>query len=181
VSAGQVATLLGAAVLVFWMVGAYNRLVRLRNGIGTAWAQIDGQLQRRAQALPALLGALHDPMAAERPTLESVDAAQQQVQAAADALRAAPVRADVAAGLAGALAQLDSTLARLLALLDQQPDWREEPAVASGLRELHDVDLRLAFARQLFNEAVQTYNAAARQFPTRLLTRLYGFGTAGRL
>ena len=89
------------------------------------------------------------------------------------------MRAEAASGLAGALAQLDSTLARLLALLDQQPDLRAEPAVAAGLRELHDVDLRLAFARQLFNEAVQTYNAAARQFPTRLLTRLYGFGTAG--
>jgi LemA protein len=181
VTSGQLATLLSAAVLVFWMVGAYNRLVRLRNDIGTAWAQIDGQLQRRAQALPVLLGALREPMAAERPTLESVDTAQQQVQAAADALRAAPVRVEAASGLTGALAQLDSTLARLLALLDQQPDLRAEPAVASGLSELHDVGLRLAFARQLFNEAVQAYNAAARQFPTRLLTRLYGFGTAGRL
>jgi LemA protein len=96
-------------------------------------------------------------------------------------MRHAPVRADAAAGLAGAAAQLDSTLTRLLALLDQQPELRAEPAVAAGLRELHDVDLRLAFARQLFNEAVQAYNAAARQFPTRLLTRMYGFGTAGRL
>jgi LemA protein len=167
VSAGQVATLLGAAMLVFWMVGAYNRLVRLRNGIG--------------EALPALLGALREPMAAERPTLESVESAQQQVQAACDVLRAAPVRAEGASALVGAVAQLDSTLARLLALLDQRPELRAEPAVATGLRELHDVDLRLAFARQLFNEAGQTYNAAARQFPTRLLTRLYGFGTAGRL
>jgi LemA protein len=180
-TSGQVATLLGAAVLVFWMVGAYNRLVRLRNGIGAAWAQIDGQLQRRAQALPALLGALQEPMAAERPTLESIESTQQQVRAAVDARRAAPVRAEAASALAGALAQLDSTLARLLALLDQQPDLRDEPAVASGLRELHDVGPRLAFARQLFNDAVQAYNAAARQFPTSLLTRLYGFGTAGRL
>jgi LemA protein len=180
-TSGQVATLLGAAVLVFWMVGAYNRLVRLRNDIGAAWAQFDGQLQRRAQALPALLGALREPMAAERPTLELVESAQLQVRAAADALRAAPVRVEAAAVLVGAVAQLDSTLARLLALLDQQPDLRAEPAVATGLSELHDVDLRLAFARRLFNEAVQVYNSAARQFPTRLLTRLYGFGTAGRL
>jgi LemA protein len=180
-SQGQLLTLLGAAVLVFWMVGAYNRLVRLRFAIGAAWAQIDTQLQRRAQALPGLVAALQAPLAAERPTLESVGAAQQQVLEAASVLRAAPVRAESATALLAALAQLDSTLTRLLALLDQQPALRGEPVVAAGLRELHDVNQRLPFARQLFNDAVQPYNEAARQFPTRLLTRLYRFGTAGRL
>jgi LemA protein len=180
-SAGQGVTLLVAAVFVFWMVGAYNRLVRLRNDIGAAWAQIEGLHRRRAKALPVLLEALREPMAAERSTLDSVDVAQQVVQTAVDAMRHAPVRAEAAAGVVGAAAQLDSTLARLLALLDQHSELRAEPAVAGGLRELHDVDQRLAFARQLFNEAVQAYNAAAHQFPTRLLTRMYGFGTAGRL
>ncbi|HEY6133161.1 MAG TPA: LemA family protein, partial [Rubrivivax sp.] len=70
-------TLLGAAVLVFWMVGAYNRLVRLRNGIGAAWAQVDKQLNRRAQALPVLLAALREPMSAEGPALDAVAVAQQ--------------------------------------------------------------------------------------------------------
>jgi LemA protein len=55
------------------------------------------------------------------------------------------------------------------------------PPVAEALRALQELEPRLAFARQLFNDAAQAYNEAARQFPTRLLTHLFGFGTAGKL
>jgi LemA protein len=70
---------------------------------------------------------------------------------------------------------------RVLALLEQHPQVQGQPGVAGHLAALREIEPRLAFARQLFNEAAQTYNQAARQFPTYLLTRLYGFGTAGRL
>ncbi len=180
-SAEQIVTLLAAAVLVFWMVGAYNRLVRLRNAIGAAWAQHDAQLQRRAVALPTLLASLAAPLAAEQSALDAVAAAQQQASAAAAALRAAPVNAPAASALVLAMAKLDSGLAPLLALLDQHPALRAQPEVSASLLELHDVDLRLAFARQMFNDAAQAYDSAARQWPTRLLARLYSFGAAGRL
>jgi hypothetical protein len=49
------------------------------------------------------------------------------------------------------------------------------------LRELHAVDLRLAVARHLYNDAARAYEAAARQWPTALLARIYGFSRAGRL
>ena len=76
------------------MVGAYNRLVRLRGAIGAAFAQLDAQLDRRARELPALLTALRGPLPAERATFDAVDTAQAAVQAAAQSLRAAPVRRD---------------------------------------------------------------------------------------
>lgn len=163
------------------MVGAYNRLVRLRGAIGAAFAQLDAQLERRARELPLLLGALREPLPAERATFDAVDTAQAAVQAAAQSLRGAPVRRDAAAVLSTAVAQLDSALTRLLSLLDQHAELRGLPVVAASLRELHDADLRFAFARQLYNDAVAAYNEAARQFPTRILTRVYGFGPAGRL
>jgi LemA protein len=181
VSAEQLASLAGAAVLVFWMVGAYNRLVRLRNAIGAAWSQLDLQLQRRAVALPAMLAALESPMAAEQRTFDAVSTAQRQVQSASEQLRVSAVRPDAAAALMAALAQLDATLARLLSLLDQHAELRSGDAVATPLREMHDADLRLAFARQLYNDAVQAYNAALDQFPTRLLTGFFRFGPAGQL
>lgn len=170
-----------AAVLVFWMVGAYNRLVRLRNDIGAGWAQFDAQLQRRALALPQLLAPLEAAMQAERPALEAVRVAESAVRQAADGLRSSPVQPDRAVALMVGLAQLDSALARLLALLDQHPELRALDDVASALRELHDVDLRLAFARQLFNTACEAYNEALDQFPTRLLAGFFRFSPAGRL
>jgi LemA protein len=68
-----------------------------------------------------------------------------------------------------------------MALLEQHPAILAEPTAAAHLATLRETEARLIFARQLFNEAVQTYNEAVRLFPTRLLARLYGFGTAGRL
>lgn len=180
-STTEIVALAIVAVLLFWMVGAYNRLTQLRNDIGAAWSQFDAQLQRRAAALPALLGALEEPMAAERPALDAVRQAEDQVRQAAEALRPLPLRPERSAALVIALAQLDSALARMLALLEQQPSLREIEAVGSARRELHDVDLRLAFARQLFNGASEVYNAAIEQFPTRMLTGFFRFGPAGRL
>lgn len=177
----QIVALAAAATGLFWMVGAYNRLTRLRNDIGAAWAQFDAQLQRRATALPALLGALDEAMSAERGALDAVRSGEEQVRQAADGLRPAPLRPERAAALVIALAQLDSALARMLALLEQHPALREIEAVADARRELHDVDLRLAFARQLFNGASEAYNAAIEQFPTRLLLGFFRFGPAGRL
>jgi LemA protein len=178
---GQLVALALAAVIVFWMVGAYNRLVRLRQAIGAAWGQFDQHLQRRAVALPALLDPLALPLQTERATLEAAAAAEAQVRTAAARMRARPLQPENAAEVAGAVAQLDSALVRLLALLDQHPALREHEPIAAALRDLHDVDQRLAFARQLHNEAAGCYEAAARQWPTALLAYLYGFGPAGRL
>jgi LemA protein len=170
-----------AAVLVLWMLGAYNRLVRQHNLIHHASTQIDEQLRRRAEALPALLHALHAPLAGERAALEAVADAAAQQQAATAAWRGSPTD-DVRTGaLARSDAVLASAVQRLLALLDQQPVLRELVQVALPLRELHDADLRLAFARQAFNDAVDVYNAALEQFPTRLLRRAFGLRAAVRL
>lgn len=179
-TATELAPALVAAVLVLWMLGAHNRLVRLRNAIHTAWSQIDEQLRRRREALPGLVAALREPLLGEQHTLDAVQAALGEQLAAAEALRAGPVAAERTADFVRTDSLLASAIARLLALLDQQPALRERQDVAAALRELHDVDLRLAFARQWFNDAVDAYNAALLQFPTRLLRRLFGFSTASR-
>jgi LemA protein len=64
---------------------------------------------------------------------------------------------------------------RLLALSDAQP------ALAAHAAGLRDAQQRIDFARRLFNDAVSAYNDAARQFPTRIVARLFGFGPAGTL
>lgn len=180
-SLGQIAGLLGAAVLVFWMVGAYNRLVALRNRIGAAWQQVDEVLQRRGEAVAPLVGALRDALVGEGAALDALLAAQAQVAAAADGLRPRPMVADAAQAVVRAEGLMAAASARVLALLDLQSELRGSQAVAPHAQVLRDAEPRLAFARQLFNDAVQGYNDAARQWPTRWLTRLYGFGTAGRL
>ncbi|RVT52446.1 LemA family protein [Rubrivivax albus] len=178
---GQMAALAVAAVLVFWMVGAYNRLVGLRNKVGAAWQQVDEALQRRGEAVAPLVAAVRDGLVGEGAALDALLTAQAQVAAAADGLRPRPVIADAAQVLVRAEALMAAASARVLALLDLQAELRASDAVAPHVQALRDAEPRLAFVRQLFNDAVQAYNDAARQWPTRLLTRLFGFGTAGRL
>jgi LemA protein len=181
VTGGQVAALAAAAVLVFWMVGAYNRLVALRNQVGAAWQQVDEVLQRRGETVAPLVAALRDGLVGEGAALDALLSAQAQVAAAADALRPRPVIAEAAQALTRAEALMAAASARVLALLELQAELRRAEAVAPHAQALAEAEPRLAFARQLFNDAVQAYNDAARQWPTRLLTRLFGFGTAGRL
>lgn len=180
-SSGQWAFLSLAAVLVFWMLGAYNRLVALRTAIGQAFAQVDDLLQRRAAAAAALVAVVGPAMSSEQSALDAWTAAQAQARAAAAALRAHPVAAARAAALAACEPPLAAAGARVTALLEQQPVLLAEPAAAAHLATLRECEAALMFARQRFNEAAQAYNEAARLFPTRLLVRLYGFGTAGRL
>jgi LemA protein len=181
VSTQQLLLIAAAALLVFWMLGAHNRLVALRNDIIAAWTQLDEPLQRRSAALASLLSALRMHLSEEQGALDAVQAAQAQLQPAAVALRARPALAPRAAALAGAEASLQAALSRLLALLEQRSDLAAADDLAPHLAALRDATQRLAFARQLFNDAVGRYNEAARQFPTRLLSALFGFGAAGML
>lgn len=180
-SAGQWVSLAVAAVLVFWMVGAYNRLVALRTAIGDAFRQVDELVQRRAAAATALAAATREALASEQTALDAWLAAQTSSRQAADALRARPVMATLAAALMNAESPLSAAGSRVMSLLEQHPQVLAEATTAAHVAALREIEARLVFARQLFNEAAQAYNEAARLFPTRLLARLYGFGTAGRL
>ncbi|MBK1714440.1 LemA family protein [Rubrivivax gelatinosus] len=177
----QILVLAVAAVIVFWMVGAYNRLVALRAAIGAAWLIVAEALARRGAAARVLAEALRAPMADEARALDALLAAQAQVQEAAEALAVRPVRLDATLALVKGEAAMGAAASRVLALLDQQPLLKAEPAIAEQAALLGDSASRLAFARQLFNDAGAAYDEAAAQFPTRLLLRLYRFEPAGRL
>lgn len=176
-----IATFVGVAVLIFWMLGAYNRLMRLRNDIGRAWEPLDVQFTRRAQALQDLLRALADPFSSERSALDAVTDAQELLMHSLEVVRIRPSLAQAVSDLGSAQARLEPALARLLALLEHQPCLRELPEIEQPRNELLDVAARMPYARQVFNEAVHTYNDAVRQWPTRVLTGLFHFGPAGLL
>ncbi|MGL6112387.1 MAG: LemA family protein [Rubrivivax sp.] len=180
-STEQIVLAVVAALLVFWTLGAHNRLVELRNQIIAAWAQVDEPLQRRGAAAVPLLRELRAHFPDEQGALDAVQAALAQVQAGADGLRARPALAPRAAVLATAESALGSALSRLLALVEHRAGLAADVGVAPHVAALRDANQRLGFARQLFNDAVLRYNAAVRQFPTRLLARVFGFSAAGTL
>jgi LemA protein len=170
-----------AALVGFWMLGAYNRLMRLRNAVIQAWQPVEAQLQRRATALPELVAALRSPLASEHRALDAVLAQQAQVVASTARLKAKPLLEEAAQALVAAMSGLDASLARVLALMEQHAELRGEASLATLRRELHDTDLRLAMARQNFNDAAESHDTAVLEWPTQALARLYGLAAAGRL
>ncbi len=170
-----------AAILVFWGIGAYNRLMRLRNAIGEAYVLLDQHLTERAQVCSALLGRLRPMLTSEQATFDTLDTAQAEAQTAAQATRARPYAGDPVAALAVASAVHAAALTRLMSLLEHQAELREQAGIDAMVDELKLVERQRAFARQVFNMAVTQYNEAAQQFPTRILASLYGFAEARSL
>jgi LemA protein len=177
----QIVAMALGAVLVFWAVGAYNRVVALRNAIGQAWAKIDEALRQRMLAMEPMLAALRESLASERGALDALQAALAEAAGAAALMGAQPVHESHAAAWAATEAALAAAGSRVFSLLEQNEELGLQPTVEAGIAAWRDASTRLAFARQLFNDAAVDYNEAISLFPTRLLVSPFGFARAGRV
>ncbi|WP_397412319.1 LemA family protein [Polaromonas sp.] len=169
------------ALLLFWAVGAYNRLVRLKNTIANAFGQIDVQLKRRYDLIPNLVEAAKKYLLHERETLEAVIAARNQARSASDAARSHPTRAPEVLALAAAEDALSGSLGRLFALAEAYPELKADDTIRELSEELTSTENKVAFARQAYNYAVLDYNNAQAQFPALLIAHLFGFAASAML
>ncbi|MFQ6047044.1 MAG: LemA family protein [Gemmatimonadales bacterium] len=162
--------LIGIAVVVGWMISAYNKLVSLKGDTLNAWKQIDVQLKRRHDLIPNLVEAVKGAMEFERETLEAVvEARNQAVKIQAGAGPTAGVKE-----LAAAEAALSSALSRLNVVVERYPDLKATGNVQSLQEELTSTENRVAFSRQHYNDTATTYNVRQRQIPWNLVAGLAG-------
>lgn len=164
--------------VLLWVMGAYNRLVALRNRFKNAFAQIDVQLKRRYDLIPNLVETAKGYIKHERGTLEAVIAARNAASSAN--LRAAQAPGDATAmkELSGAEAALTGTLGRLFALAEAYPDLKANTTMMSLMEELTSTENKVAFARQAYNDSVMTYNTARETFPTNMIAGPFNFAPA---
>ncbi len=174
-------TLVILVVLALLAVSVYNRLVRLRNGIGNAFAQIDVQLKRRYNLIPNLVEAARKYIQHERETLEAVIAARNTAQTAAGQARQNPSAAGAIAALGAAEGALGGVLGRLMVVAEAYPELKADQTMRELSEELASTENRVGFARQAYNDAVLDYNNAAGQFPANLVSGLFGFRPADML
>jgi len=145
-------------LVVFWVIGAYNGLVVLKNRVLNAWKQIDVQLKRRHDLIPNLVETVKGAMNFERQTLEAVIAARNKAMSAQGV-----------AATAKAEGELTQALGRLFALTEAYPDLKATGNVAQLQEELTSTENKIAFARQLYNDEATLYNTKQMQFPTNLV------------
>lgn len=175
---GWIILLVIIAAIVFWVVGAYNRLVALRNRFKNAFAQIDVQLKRRYDLIPNLVETAKAYMKHERETLENVIRARNTAVTANVAAAANPGSAAAIQGLTTAEGVLSGALSKLFALAEAYPDLKANQNMMQLTEELTGTENKISFARQAFNDSVMGYNTAAQQFPTNIIAGAFQFTPA---
>ena len=169
---GFIVLLVVLAVLVFWLIGAYNKLIGLRNQVANAWKQIDVQLKRRHDLIPNLVNTVKGAMQFERETLEAVVSARNK------AIQVQQGPGVSVSQTAAAEAQLTGALSRLLAVVEAYPDLKATGNVGQLQEELTSTENKIAFARQLYNDTATQYNTKQQQFPTNLVAGMAGASPA---
>jgi LemA protein len=152
------------ALLVVFAVYGYNRLVRLRNEADTGWANIDVQLQRRADLIPNLVEAVRGYAAHERAVFEEVTKARTALQQA---------RTPGAAGDANDV--LTVALGRLFAVAEAYPELQASENFLRLQEDLTDTEDKISAARRYYNSTVMHYLTAIQSIPWVLVARPLGF------
>jgi len=156
---GVVIVLLGG--LYLW--STYNKIVTAEQAVDGAWAQVENNLQRRADLVPNLVETVKGYAAHEREIFENVAEARSRLAGAA-----APQEA------AAANAGLTSALGRLLAIAENYPDLKANQNFTRLQDELAGTENRLAVARRDYNELVRQFNTLIVRFPANLAAGLFG-------
>jgi len=153
-------------ILIIVFIVTYNRLVRLRNQVKNAWAQIDVQLKRRHDLIPNLIETVKGYMKYERETLEAITKARNLAQQVASSGPAVRAKAET---------ELSSALARLLAVVENYPDLKANQNFLALQEELTSTENKISFSRQYYNDSVLMYNNRTQMFPSNMVASMTGF------
>ena len=167
---------LGALLLlVFTMIGGYNRLVRLSQGVDQSWAQVQNVYQRRADLIPNLVNTVSGAANFEKETLTQVTEARASVGRVSVDPNNAPDDPAKLAEFERAQGALSSALSRLLVVVERYPDLKSNANFLNLQAQLEGTENRISVERGRFNEQVQAYNTAVKSFPTVLMAGMFGF------
>jgi len=169
-------TLVVLAVLGFWIVSIYNKLVTYKNRFKNGFSQIEVQLKRRYDLIPNLVETAKGYMSHERETLEAVIAARNQAMAGLEAAAKDPANAGAIKELASAEGILGSAMGNFNMVMEAYPDLKANQNMMQLSEELTTTENRVAFSRQAYNDGVTAYNTFKQTFPPVLFAGFFGHG-----
>ena len=164
-------------VLFFWIKGMYNSMVRMDEGVSSAWAQVENVYQRRADLVPNLVATVKGYAEHESSTLEAVvNARAKATQMTVDpsSLSEAEI-----AQFTAAQDELGAAIGRLLVSVERYPDLKANQNFLELQAQLEGTENRIAVERQRFNEAARSYNVTIRRFPNNIFAGMFGFEKKG--
>ena len=156
-----------ALVVVFWLVGIFNSLVRLRNAVKNAWSQIDVQLKRRHDLIPNLIETVKGYMTHEREALENITKARNLA-----------AQASGVGEQAAAEGKLNQALSSFFLVVENYPDLKANQNFLSLQEELTSTENKISFARQAYNDSAMQFNNKIEMFPSNIVAGMFNFKQA---
>jgi LemA protein len=153
------------ALAGFYTWGIYNRLVTANEQADSLWAQVETQYQRRFDLIPNLTNSVQGIFNQEKAVFGQLAEARTRYAGAGN----------VAEKVAAAN-QVETSLARLLVVLENYPQLRSSEAVQNLMVQLEGTENRISVERKRFNDGIRDYNLLVKRFPARFFAALFGFG-----
>jgi len=172
----KIPSLLIVTVAASMLTGCgYNRLVSLRQQTDSSWADVENVYQRRADLVPNLVKTVEGAAEFEKSTLTEVTQARQQVNNIKVDPNSPPDSPQAMAAFQQSQEALSGALSRLLVVVERYPDLKANANFQNLQTQLEGTENRIAVERRKFNEVVQQYNTATKQFPTLIYSGFLGF------
>lgn len=159
--------------IAMWLISSYNGLVKMDEGVSTAWSNVENQYQRRADLIPNLVNTVKGYAAHEKETLDAVVAARTRAtQVAVDADNLTP---EMLQEYQKAQNEVGTALGRLIAIAEAYPDLKANANFLELQAQLEGTENRISVERRNFNEVAKKYNTSIRTFPRNMLAGMFGF------
>jgi len=153
--------------MCIFTITTYNKLITLRNRVENSWAQIDVQLKNRFDLIPNLVETVKGYAKHEDEVLTKVTSA-----------RASVGRATTPEEAIQANKELSSALARLLVVSENYPTLKADSHFLNLQNQLQELEKKIAFARQFYNDTVMKYNEGQQRFPANIVAKIFHFKAA---
>ncbi|MBT3250553.1 MAG: LemA family protein [Candidatus Marinimicrobia bacterium] len=154
-------------IVVFYVIGLYNSLIRLKNQVGNGWSQIDVQLKRRHDLIPNLIETCKGYMKHEKETLENITNARSNAMGA-----------DSISDKSSAEGALSGSISKFMLVVENYPDLKANANFISLQEELSSTENKIAFSRQNYNDQVLFFNNKIEMFPSNIIAGSFNFKQA---
>ena len=151
-------------LLVFYVISTYNGLVVARNKVKDQFSQIDVQLKRRFDLIPNLVETVKGYAKHESETLEKVIAARNNY-----------ANAKTDAEKLEASKEMSRGVMNIMALAESYPDLKANTNFIDLQNQLKEVEDKISYARQFYNDTVLMFNNKIEMFPSNLVASIFGF------